>query len=81
MEADSERSTRMFLEASEAALAVAAQEAQGTSLPLLPVIRSSPFLEPILQVQSFYRAANALAVARGLDPDRPPYLAKVTETL
>ena len=56
----------------------------GPHLPgarLLPVIRSSPFVEPILQVQSFYRAANALAVARGLDPDRPPYLAKVTETL
>jgi len=25
--------------------------------------------------------ANALAVARGLDPDRPPHLNKVTETL
>jgi len=46
----------------------------------LPSIRCSPLLEPILQIQSFYRAANALAVARGLDPDRPPHLAKVTET-
>ena len=46
----------------------------------LPTLRSSPLLEPILQIQSFYRAANALAVARGLDPDRPPHLAKVTET-
>ena len=42
--------------------------------------RCIPLLEPILQIQSFYRAANALAVARGLDPDRPPHLAKVTET-
>ncbi|NUQ17618.1 MAG: SIS domain-containing protein [Sphingomonas sp.] len=46
----------------------------------LPSIRSSPLLEPIVQIQSFYRAANALAAARGLDPDRPPHLAKVTET-
>jgi glucosamine--fructose-6-phosphate aminotransferase (isomerizing) len=35
----------------------------------------------MLQIQSFYRAANALALARGLDPDRPPHLAKVTETM
>ena len=32
-------------------------------------------------IQSFYRAAEALAVARGRDPDRPPHLSKVTETL
>jgi len=25
--------------------------------------------------------ANALALARGLDPDQPPHLAKVTRTL
>ena len=35
----------------------------------------------MLQVQSFYRATTALAVARGFDPDRPPHLAKVTETV
>lgn len=46
----------------------------------LPSIRCAPLLEPIVQIQSFYRAANALALARGLDPDRPPHLAKVTET-
>ena len=46
----------------------------------LPTIASGPLVQPILQIQSFYRAANALAVARGLDPDRPPHLAKVTET-
>jgi glucosamine--fructose-6-phosphate aminotransferase (isomerizing) len=32
-------------------------------------------------IQSFYRLANALAIARGLDPDRPPHLRKVTETV
>lgn len=46
----------------------------------LPTLASEPLLQPILQIQSFYRAANALAVERGLDPDRPPHLAKVTET-
>jgi glucosamine--fructose-6-phosphate aminotransferase (isomerizing) len=35
----------------------------------------------VLQIQSFYRAANALSFARGFDPDRPPHLAKVRETL
>ena len=43
-----------------------------------PRIRRS---QPLLLVQSFYRLANAVAVARGLDPDRPPHLQKVTETL
>jgi glucosamine--fructose-6-phosphate aminotransferase (isomerizing) len=37
-------------------------------------------LEPILMVQSFYRFVNALAVARGIDPDAPPHLKKVTQT-
>lgn len=46
----------------------------------LPDISAAPLIEPILQIQSFYRAANALAVARGLDPDQPPHLKKVTET-
>jgi glucosamine--fructose-6-phosphate aminotransferase (isomerizing) len=47
----------------------------------LPTIATAPLLEPILEIQSFYRAANALAIARGLNPDAPPHLAKVTETL
>ena len=63
------RGARVFLAGNTAPGAV--------SLPSLPC---SPLLEPIVQIQSFYRAANALAVARGLDPDRPPHLAKVTET-
>jgi glucosamine--fructose-6-phosphate aminotransferase (isomerizing) len=35
----------------------------------------------MLQIQAFYRAANALSLRRGFDPDRPPLLAKVTETV
>ena len=38
-----------------------------------------------IRVNSFsqrrYRAVNAIAIARGLDPDNPPYLKKVTETV
>jgi glutamine---fructose-6-phosphate transaminase (isomerizing) len=40
-----------------------------------------PVIEPMLIAQSFYRMANALSLARGLDPDRPPNLRKVTETV
>lgn len=47
----------------------------------LPSIAAHPAIEPILQVQSFYRAANALSLTRGFDPDRPPHLRKVTETV
>jgi glutamine---fructose-6-phosphate transaminase (isomerizing) len=40
-----------------------------------------PLCTPLLTVQAFYRAANALSLRRGFDPDVPPHLAKVTETL
>lgn len=64
-----ERGARVFLTGAEAPGATT-----------LPSIGCAPLLEPILQIQAFYRAVEALAVARGLDPDRPPHLAKVTET-
>lgn len=47
----------------------------------LPAISAHPVIEPILMIQSFYRMANALSLARGCDPDRPPHLNKVTETV
>ena len=40
-----------------------------------------PVIDAIAQIQSFYGLANALALARGRDPDHPPHLAKVTRTL
>ena len=46
----------------------------------LPTRPAHPLLAPIALVQSFYRLANAVAVARGRDPDDPPHLDKVTET-
>lgn len=52
--------------------------AEGVSLPTLP---TDPLIAPVLQVQSFYRFCEALARCRGIDPDQPPHLAKVTETL
>jgi glucosamine--fructose-6-phosphate aminotransferase (isomerizing) len=36
--------------------------------------------DPALLAQAFYLQLPALARARGLDPDRPPHLAKVTST-
>jgi glucosamine--fructose-6-phosphate aminotransferase (isomerizing) len=40
-----------------------------------------PAAKPILTVQAFYAVAHALSVARGYDPDVPPHLNKVTETV
>ncbi len=48
---------------------------------MLPTLVADPAIQPLLLVQGFYRLANDLAVRRGRDPDRPPHLAKVTETV
>jgi glucosamine--fructose-6-phosphate aminotransferase (isomerizing) len=40
-----------------------------------------PLAEPIVFVQTFYQLAAAVARVRGRDPDRPPHLVKVTETM
>ncbi|WP_132544442.1 SIS domain-containing protein [Plasticicumulans lactativorans] len=42
---------------------------------------ASEDLDPIAAVQSFYLLVEAVARARGRDPDRPPHLNKVTSTL
>jgi glutamine---fructose-6-phosphate transaminase (isomerizing) len=47
----------------------------------LPTEGAHPVIEPLLFIQSFYRMANALSLARGHNPDAPPHLRKVTETL
>lgn len=46
----------------------------------LPAAPGHPALEPIAMLASFYRMADALARARGMDPDAPPRLRKVTQT-
>ncbi|HEY0335370.1 MAG TPA: SIS domain-containing protein [Stenotrophomonas sp.] len=53
-------------------------DAQG-DLPL--VATPHPACAPLLTIQSFYRAINALALRRGFNPDLPPHLNKVTETV
>ena len=40
-----------------------------------------PLLTPIVALHAFYRAAESTARRRGRDPDQPPHLKKVTETL
>ena len=46
----------------------------------LPTIEADPVIEPLLMIQSFYGLANAVSLARGLNPDLPPHLLKITET-
>ncbi len=48
--------------------------------PLRLPLALGPELNPLLLLQAFYPLAEALARARGLDPDRPRHLAKVTRT-
>ncbi|HEY5203507.1 MAG TPA: SIS domain-containing protein [Roseiarcus sp.] len=40
-----------------------------------------PLLTPVVALHAFYRVAEATARRRGRDPDQPPHLKKVTETL
>ncbi|MBA1154799.1 SIS domain-containing protein [Microvirga mediterraneensis] len=40
-----------------------------------------PYLAPLALIQSFYPLVNAIALARGRNPDSPPRLRKVTETV
>ena len=47
----------------------------------LPVVKAHPVIEPLTLIQTFYGLAARLAVARGFDPDVPPNLRKVTETV
>jgi glutamine---fructose-6-phosphate transaminase (isomerizing) len=47
----------------------------------LPTMDAVPEIAPILLVQSAYRMIASLAVRRGLDPDHPPHLLKITETV
>jgi glucosamine--fructose-6-phosphate aminotransferase (isomerizing) len=79
--------TRAGVEAATAAAAAQGApvlKAGGQAQPgviALPTEGADPILEPIAYVLSFYRLAAALAAARGFDPDRPPHLSKITETL
>ena len=59
---------------------VACAGARAAGAVELPTVNSDPAVAPLLLAQAFYRLANAVAIARGHDPDDPPHLSKVTET-
>ena len=62
-----------------AKLIMAGGDQPGTiALPGLPGLH--PAVAPIATIQSVYRFIVPLSHARGLDPDHPPHLRKVTET-
>jgi glutamine---fructose-6-phosphate transaminase (isomerizing) len=61
------------------ALVASARPVAACHLPLPPPLH--PLLDPIVAVQAFYPLAAMLAETRGLDPDQPRGLHKVTTTL
>lgn len=53
----------------------------GTPGVNLPIVETASIdLDPISVIQSFYPMVEALSRSRGIDPDRPRHLAKVTKT-
>jgi len=58
---------------------VAGQASGAGTLPL--ATRLDPACAPLVAVHRCYGAINALSVRRGRDPDAPPHLRKVTETI
>lgn len=59
-------------------LLAAPEDVAGRDLDL--PIAGHPDLDPIAAIQAFYVMAARLSRARGLDPDRPRHLSKVTRT-
>lgn len=53
--------------------------ATGTVLPLPAGLPAA--LVPLAQIRAFYAGLAGLARLRGLDPDKPPHLRKVTQTV
>ena len=60
---------------------VTAAGADWAGVLMLPVVQDlHPALAPIASILSFYKLAARLSIARGLHPDHPPHLRKITET-
>ncbi len=70
---------RGLSEKGAALLWAGAEPGPGEGLPVPPA--PHPYAAPIVLIQAFYPNAARLARARGLDPDRPRNLKKVTRTL
>ncbi|MDJ0630993.1 MAG: SIS domain-containing protein [Rhodobacter sp.] len=55
---------------------------QATKATCLECVRTAhPLSDPIALITSFYATVERLAVSRGIDPDQPRHLKKVTETV
>lgn len=66
---------------SRGALTIVTGEGFGGDI-VLPLEKDLPAeLLPIVAIQSFYKMVEAVALARGKNPDHPPFLKKVTYTL
>ncbi len=53
-----------------------------TNARQLPFVRTDhPLTDPLALIVSFYAMVEEVALARGIDPDRPRHLNKVTETV
>ena len=59
-------------------LLAAPQDVPGRDLDL--PVAPTPDLDPIVAIQAFYVMAAGLAKARGMNPDQPRHLSKVTKT-
>jgi len=55
--------------------------AQAAGVIALPTLPGHPALEPIVMAPSLYRLLASVALERGHDPDKPPHLQKITETV
>ena len=60
-------------------VAIAGAHADGAVV--LPTVAAIAEIAPLLLVQSAYRLIATLALRRGFDPDHPPHLRKITETV
>ena len=67
--------------AGQGALAFLTSDRTGAATRLPFATTGHPITDPLALIVSFYGFVEALALHRGLDPDKPPMLKKVTETL
>lgn len=67
-----------FISRGASVLMAGGEQAGALTLPSLPGL--NPAVAPLAAIQSFYRFAVELSLARGRDPDHPPHLSKVTDT-
>lgn len=73
------RDTAARLAGQGADVFVTGQADGATALPRVTALH--PLVDPVVAVVAFYRFIEALSRRRGLDPDRPVHLRKVTETV